>query len=207
MNDETPHAGNDTNAPNTTDHHPRHRHEASRQTTAGPATGTSIETANIQGREGSVCTHGYREVKNLIASRPFRFGYTALPSGTAVFKGVLGAETAAMSAACSDAGRGLIVSGLRLAYWFRGSPREASPRPTAHQRVAETGPATETGNMSTDAVAVASSSARGRARLLNRDALKARILTRASIDGRTRARKQFDAIAEGIAQDLGGEAH
>ena len=59
--------------------------------------------------------------------------------------------------------------------------------------------------MSTDAVAVASSSARGRARLLNREQLKARILTRASIDGRTRARKQFDAIATGIAQDLGGE--
>ena len=60
-------------------------------------------------------------------------------------------------------------------------------------------------NMSTDAVVVASSSARGRARLLNRDALKARILTRASIDGRTRARKRFDAIATGIAEDLGGE--
>jgi hypothetical protein len=72
--------------------------------------------------------------------------------------------------------------------------------------VVEKGAATKAGEMSTDAVAVASSSARGRARLLNRDALKARILTRASIDGRTRARKQFDAIAEGIAQDLGGQA-
>jgi hypothetical protein len=26
----------------------------------------------------------------------------------------------------------------------------------------------------------------------------------ANLDGRTKARKQFDAIAEGIAQDLGG---
>jgi hypothetical protein len=34
---------------------------------------------------------------------------------------------------------------------------------------------------------------------------KIRLLTRSSLDGRTRARKQFDAIAEGIAADLGGE--
>jgi hypothetical protein len=31
---------------------------------------------------------------------------------------------------------------------------------------------------------------------------KVRLLTRASLDGRTRARRQFDAIAEGIAADL-----
>jgi hypothetical protein len=31
------------------------------------------------------------------------------------------------------------------------------------------------------------------------------LLTRDALDGRTRARKQFDAIASGIAQDLGGE--
>jgi hypothetical protein len=35
---------------------------------------------------------------------------------------------------------------------------------------------------------------------------KVRLLTRQSLDGRTKARKQFDAIAEGIASDLGGEA-
>lgn len=34
---------------------------------------------------------------------------------------------------------------------------------------------------------------------------KTRLLTRASLDGRTKARRQFDAIAEGIAEDLGGE--
>jgi hypothetical protein len=33
---------------------------------------------------------------------------------------------------------------------------------------------------------------------------KARLLTRSALDGRTRARRQFDAIAEGIASDLGG---
>jgi hypothetical protein len=33
---------------------------------------------------------------------------------------------------------------------------------------------------------------------------KIRLLTRQSLDGRTKARKQFDAIAEGIAKDLGG---
>jgi len=35
---------------------------------------------------------------------------------------------------------------------------------------------------------------------------KVRLLTRRSLDGRTRARKQFDAVVEGIASDLGGEA-
>jgi hypothetical protein len=34
---------------------------------------------------------------------------------------------------------------------------------------------------------------------------KARLLTRENLDGRTKARKQFDAIASGIASDLGGE--
>jgi hypothetical protein len=34
---------------------------------------------------------------------------------------------------------------------------------------------------------------------------KLRLITRSHLDGRTRARKQFDAIAAGIAQDLGGE--
>jgi hypothetical protein len=33
---------------------------------------------------------------------------------------------------------------------------------------------------------------------------KIRLLTRAQLDGRTKARKQFDAIAEGIGADLGG---
>jgi hypothetical protein len=36
---------------------------------------------------------------------------------------------------------------------------------------------------------------------------KVRLLVREQIDGRTKARKQFDAIAEGIAEDLGGELH
>ena len=36
---------------------------------------------------------------------------------------------------------------------------------------------------------------------------KVRPLTRQSLDGRTKARKQFDAVVEGIASDLGGEAH
>jgi hypothetical protein len=35
---------------------------------------------------------------------------------------------------------------------------------------------------------------------------KVRLLTRQSLDGRTKARKQFDAVVEGIASDLGGEA-
>ncbi len=34
---------------------------------------------------------------------------------------------------------------------------------------------------------------------------KLKLLTRNSLDGRTKARKQFDAIATGIASDLGGE--
>jgi hypothetical protein len=34
---------------------------------------------------------------------------------------------------------------------------------------------------------------------------KTRLLTRNNLDGRTKARKQFDAIAKGIAVDLGGE--
>src|SRR5262245_37768315 len=34
---------------------------------------------------------------------------------------------------------------------------------------------------------------------------KIRLLVREQVDGRTKARKQFDAIAEGIARDLGGE--
>jgi hypothetical protein len=33
------------------------------------------------------------------------------------------------------------------------------------------------------------------------------VLSRAHLDGRTRSRRQFDAIAEGIARDLGGEDH
>jgi hypothetical protein len=36
-------------------------------------------------------------------------------------------------------------------------------------------------------------------------AIKVRLLTRKSLDGRTRARKQFDSIANGIAADMGGE--
>jgi len=35
---------------------------------------------------------------------------------------------------------------------------------------------------------------------------KQRLLTREHLDGRSRARKQFDAIADGIAADLGGVA-
>jgi hypothetical protein len=34
---------------------------------------------------------------------------------------------------------------------------------------------------------------------------KVRLLTRRDLDGRTRARKQFDTIARGIAADLGGQ--
>jgi hypothetical protein len=34
---------------------------------------------------------------------------------------------------------------------------------------------------------------------------KLRLLSRANLDGRTKARKQFDSIASGIAADLGGE--
>jgi len=36
---------------------------------------------------------------------------------------------------------------------------------------------------------------------------KTRLLTRGNLDKRTRAHRQFDAIAEGIAQDLGGGGH
>jgi hypothetical protein len=36
---------------------------------------------------------------------------------------------------------------------------------------------------------------------------KVRLLTRQSLDGRTKARKRFDAVVDGIASDLGGEAH
>ena len=36
---------------------------------------------------------------------------------------------------------------------------------------------------------------------------KLRLLTRANIDGRSRAVQTFDAIMHGIAQDLGGEDH
>jgi len=48
--------------------------------------------------------------------------------------------------------------------------------------------------MSPDAVTVSTGNGRG----------KVRLLTRQSLDGRTKARKQFDAIADGIAEDLGG---
>src|SRR5262245_61985535 len=34
---------------------------------------------------------------------------------------------------------------------------------------------------------------------------KVRLLTRQALDGRTKARKQFDAIARGVAADLGGQ--
>jgi hypothetical protein len=51
--------------------------------------------------------------------------------------------------------------------------------------------------MSADAPSIVSGNGQGKARLLTRNAL----------DGRTKARKQFDAIAKGIALDLGGEAH
>jgi hypothetical protein len=36
---------------------------------------------------------------------------------------------------------------------------------------------------------------------------KIRLPTRENLDGRTRARKQFDAIASGVAVDLGGSDH
>jgi hypothetical protein len=36
--------------------------------------------------------------------------------------------------------------------------------------------------------------------------IKTRLLTREALDGRSRARRHFDAIARGIAEDLGGEA-
>ena len=49
--------------------------------------------------------------------------------------------------------------------------------------------------MASDATTIATGNGQGKIRLLTRD----------NLDGRTKARKQFDAIAEGIAQDLGGE--
>src|SRR6516225_11060230 len=48
-----------------------------------------------------------------------------------------------------------------------------------------------------DTVTMASGNGRG----------KVRLLTRQSLDGRTKARKRFDAVVDGIASDLGGEAH
>lgn len=36
---------------------------------------------------------------------------------------------------------------------------------------------------------------------------KVQLLTRANLDSRTKAAKRFDAIAQGIANDLGGEEH
>lgn len=49
--------------------------------------------------------------------------------------------------------------------------------------------------MSADAPTIASGNGQGKTRLLTRD----------QIDGRTKARKQFDAISRGITSDLGGE--
>jgi hypothetical protein len=49
--------------------------------------------------------------------------------------------------------------------------------------------------MASDAPMIASGNGQGKTRLLTRD----------NLDKRTKASKQFDAIAEGIAQDLGGE--
>jgi hypothetical protein len=49
--------------------------------------------------------------------------------------------------------------------------------------------------MASDVTTIASGNGRG----------KTRLLTRGNLDGRTKARKQFDSIAKGIAQDLGGE--
>lgn len=43
-----------------------------------------------------------------------------------------------------------------------------------------------------------------RSRNVRTTAPKERLLTRAALDGRTRARKVFDAIASGIENDLGG---
>lgn len=36
-------------------------------------------------------------------------------------------------------------------------------------------------------------------------AVKAQVLTHENIDGRLKPRKKFDAIARGVAQDIGGE--
>jgi hypothetical protein len=49
--------------------------------------------------------------------------------------------------------------------------------------------------MASDVTTIASGNGQG----------KTRLLTRSNLDGRTKARKQFDAIAKGIAVDLGGE--
>ena len=49
--------------------------------------------------------------------------------------------------------------------------------------------------MSADAAVIPSGNGQGKTRLLTRD----------QIDGRTKARKQFDAISKGITSDLGGE--
>ena len=49
--------------------------------------------------------------------------------------------------------------------------------------------------MASDVTTIATGNGRGRVRLL----------TRGNLDGRTKARRQFDSIAEGIAEDLGGE--
>jgi hypothetical protein len=46
---------------------------------------------------------------------------------------------------------------------------------------------------------------RGRGRAALSRQKRADIITRAHLDGRTRARRQFDAIASEIAADLGGE--
>lgn len=51
-----------------------------------------------------------------------------------------------------------------------------------------------TGEISRDAPAMRAGNGRG----------KIRLLSRSDLDGRTRARRTFDAIAEGIAADLGG---
>ena len=55
-------------------------------------------------------------------------------------------------------------------------------------------PTTPTGNGSTS-LSISAGNGKG----------KLRLITRESLDGRTRAIRQFDAIAEGIAKDLGGE--
>ena len=57
--------------------------------------------------------------------------------------------------------------------------------------------ALETAELPPDGPAMATGNGRG----------KVRLLTRQSLDGRTKARKRFDAVVDGIASDLGGEAH
>ena len=49
--------------------------------------------------------------------------------------------------------------------------------------------------MASDVTSIASGNGQG----------KVRLLTRGNLDGRTKARKRFDSIVRGIAQDLGGE--